>query len=125
MKAFDQTFKLIFILRCIDRVEQRQAIEKQLNLVELANGSTRVVAVGSPHGLEHSDREAQETAKGWNRLIKKNNICGNCPCLSRLVESAGTPEERDRFLKMVALQSPMAWEYINLLGEYDLSPDRL
>ena len=34
-------------LRYIDQVEQRQAIEKQLNRVELANSFTRAVAVGT------------------------------------------------------------------------------
>ena len=102
-----------------------EAIEKQLNKVELANGFTRAVAVGNPRGLEHSDNEDQEIAEGSNRLIKNSIICWNYPCLSRLVEAAKTPEERDRFLKMVVPHSPMTWGYTNLLGEYDLTRDRL
>ena len=125
MKAFGQIIKSMFILRCIDKVDLRQAIEKQLSKVELANGFTRAVAVGNPRGLEHSDKEDQEIAEGCNRLIKNSIICWNCPCLSHLVETGKTPEERDRILKMVALHSPMTWGYISLLGEYDLTQDRL
>ena len=124
-KAFGQIIKSMFILRCIDKVELRQAIEKQLSKVELANGFTRAVAVGNPRGLEHSDKEDQEIAEGCNRLIKNSIICWNCPRLSRLVEAAKTPEERDRILKMVALHSPLTWGYMNLLGEHDLAQDRL
>ena len=125
MKAFGQIIKSMFILRYIDQVELRQAIEKQLNKVELANGFTRAVAVGNPRGLEHSDKEDQEIAEGCNRLIKNSIICWNYLYLSRLVEAAKTQEERDRIVKMVALHSPMTWGYINLLGEYDLTQDRL
>lgn len=48
LKAFGQIIKTDFILRYLDDVELRQAIEKQLNKVELANGLTRAVAVGNP-----------------------------------------------------------------------------
>ena len=43
-------------LRYINQVELRQAIEKQLNRVELANSFTRAIAVGNPRGLEHAEK---------------------------------------------------------------------
>ena len=51
MKAFGQIVKSLFILRYLDDLELRQAIEKQLNKVELANRFTRAVAVESPREL--------------------------------------------------------------------------
>ena len=42
MKAFGQIIKSLFILRYVDELELRQAIEKQLNKVELANSFTRL-----------------------------------------------------------------------------------
>lgn len=48
VKSFGQIIKTMFILRYLDEVELWQAIEKQLNKVELANRFTRAVAVGSP-----------------------------------------------------------------------------
>jgi TnpA family transposase len=57
MKAFGQIIKSLFILRYIDDLALRQAVEKQLNKVELANRFTRAVAVGNP-------REYIQTEKG-------------------------------------------------------------
>jgi len=48
MKAFGQIIKSLFILRYLDELELRQAIEKQLNKAELANRFTRAVAIGNP-----------------------------------------------------------------------------
>ena len=56
-------------------------------------------------------------------MIKNSTICWNYLYLSRLVDAARTPEERDRILKMVALHSPTALGYIILLGQYDLTKD--
>ena len=49
MKAFGQIIKSLFILRYVNDLALRQAIEKQLNKVELANRFTRAVAVDSVH----------------------------------------------------------------------------
>lgn len=125
MKAFGQIIKSMFILRYIDQVELRQAIEKQLSKIELANSFTRAVAVGNPRGIEHAEKEAQEIAEGCNRLIRNSIICWNYLFLTRELEAARSPEERDKILKMIALHSPQAWGHTNMLGEYDLSNDRL
>ena len=75
MKAFGPIIKSLFILRYIDDVELRQAIEKQLNKVELANRFTRAVAVGNLRGIEHADKAEQEIAESCNRLISNSIIC--------------------------------------------------
>ena len=125
MKAFGQIIKSMFIMRYIHQVELRQAIEKQLSKIELANGFTRAVAVGNPRGIEHAEKEDQEIAEGCNRLIRNSIICWNYLYLTRELEAARTPEARDKILKMIALHSPQAWGHTNMLGEYDLSNDRL
>ena len=76
MKAFGQIIRSLFILRYIDQVELRQAIEKQLNRVELANSFTRAIAVGNPRGLEHAEKSEQEIAESCNRLIKTASSAG-------------------------------------------------
>ena len=125
MKAFGQIIKSLFILRYIEQVELRQAIEKQLNKVELANSFTRAVAVGNPRGLEHAEKNEQEIAESCNRLIKNSVICWNYLYLTRQVEAARTPEERDRLLRMISVHSPQSWAHFNMLGEYDFSNERL
>ena len=88
MKAFGWIIKPMFILRYIDQVELRQAIEKQLSKIELANSFTRAVEVGNPRGIEHAEKEAQEIAEGCNRLIRNSIICWNYLYLTRQLESA-------------------------------------
>ncbi len=125
MKAFGQIIKSVFILRYIDQVELRQSIEKQLSKVELANSFTRAVAIGNPRGLEHAEKEAQEIAEGCNRLIRNCIICWNYLYLTRRLEAAKSLQERQHILKMIALHSPQAWGHANMLGEYDLTKDKL
>ena len=115
MKAFGQIIKSLFILRYVDDLELRQAIEKQLNKVELANSFTRAVAVGNPRGLEHADKAGQEIAESCNRLIKNSIICWNDLYLTRRIEAAKTPEERDKLLQMIA--TPLT----PVMGAYQLA----
>ena len=125
MKAFGQIIKSIFILRYIDQVELRQAIEKQLSKVELANSFTRAVAVGNPRGIEHAEKEDQEIAEGCNRLIKNSIICWNYLYLTKELKAAKTEEEKLEILNMLVLHSPQTWWFVNMLGEYDLTENKL
>jgi TnpA family transposase len=75
LKAFGQIIKSLFVLRYVDDLTLRQAIEKQLNKVELANRFTRAVAVGNPREYSQAKKEEQEIAEACNRLIKNSIIC--------------------------------------------------
>ena len=125
MKAFGQIVKSLFILRYLDDLDLRQAIEKQLNKVELANRFTRAVAVGNPREFAQVEKEEQEIAEACNRLIKNCIICWNYLYLARRLEQAATPEERDQHLRAIVTHSPIAWGHINMLGEYDFSDEKL
>ena len=72
LKAFGQIIKSLFILRYLDDLALRQAVEQQLSRVELANRFTRAVAVGSPRELLQAEKEDQEIAEACNRLIKNS-----------------------------------------------------
>ena len=125
MKAFGQIIKSLFILRYINQVELRQAIEKQLNKIELANKFTRAVAVGNPNGLEYAEKSEQEIAEGCNRLIKNSIICWNYMYLTRKIAMAKTEEERKRLLDIIETHSPQSWSGFNMLGEFDFSDEKL
>ena len=125
LKAFGQIIKSLFILRYVNDVELRQAIEKQLNRVELSNKFARAVAVGSPHEYAQTEKEEQEIAEGCNRLIKNSIICWNYLYLERQLEKLTDPEARENLLRMIATHSPMTWAHINMLGEYDFSEEKL
>ena len=90
LKAFGQIIKSDFILRYLDDVELRQAIEKQLNKVELSNRFTRDVAVGNPREFTQGLKEEQEIAEACTRLIKNNIVCWNYLYLSDKLERLET-----------------------------------
>ncbi|OED49129.1 hypothetical protein AB838_08170 [Rhodobacteraceae bacterium (ex Bugula neritina AB1)] len=125
MKAFGQIIKSIFILRYVNDLALRQAIEKQLNKVELANRFTRAVAVGNPREFTQTEKEEQEIAEACNRLIKNSIIGWNYLYLARQVEKAPDTETKENLLRLIAAHSPMSWAHINMLGEYDFSEEKL
>ncbi|MFS4583643.1 Tn3 family transposase [Phaeobacter sp. C3_T13_0] len=125
LKAFGQIIKSLFILRYIDDLALRQAIEKQLNKVELANRFTRAVAVGNPREYTQTEKEEQEIAEACNRLIRNAIICWNYLYLARQVEKTPNAETRENLLGLIAAHSPMSWAHINMLGEYDFSEEKL
>ncbi|MCP4431871.1 MAG: transposase [Gammaproteobacteria bacterium] len=125
LKAFGQIIKSDFILRYIDDVQLRQAIEKQLNKVELANRFTRAVAVDNPREFTQSDKEEQEIAESCNRLIKNAIICWNYLYLSQKFARMKEQEQKEKLLSAIASHSIISWEHMNLLGEYDFSDNKL
>ena len=125
LKAFGQIIKSLFILRYVDDLDLRQAIERQLNKVELANRFTRAVAVGNPREFTQAEKEEQEIAEACNRLIKNSIICWNYLYLARRIEKTDDAEAREALLRLIAAHSPMAWAHINMLGEYDFSDEKL
>jgi TnpA family transposase len=72
-------FGTLFILKYVDDVEFRQAIEKQLNKVESSNKFSRAVSYGHNQDQEfiQSEKEDQEIAECCRRLIKNAIICWN------------------------------------------------
>ena len=126
LKAFGQIIKSQFILQYLDDVELRQAIEKQLNNVELTNRFTRAVAVGDPRGYSQGEKEDQEISESCNRLIKNTIICWNYLYLSdKLTRLEKHPEQRQILLSSITRHSVMSWAHINMLGEYDFSDEKL
>lgn len=125
LKAFGQIIKSLFVLRYIDDLELRQAIEKQLNKVELANRFTRAVAVGNPREFTQAEKEEQEIAEACNRLIKNCIICWNYLYLARQLEKANAEVEKENLRHIIRHHSPMTWAHINMLGEYDFSDEKL
>jgi len=112
-------------LRYIDEVELRQAIEHQLNKIELAHRFTRAVSVGSPREFIQAEKQEQEIAEGCKRLIKNCIVCWNYLYLSQKLAEADDQAARDTLLEAIASGSVISWQHINLLGEYDFSEEKL
>jgi hypothetical protein len=124
LKAFGQITKSIFLLRYIDDVTLRQSIEKQLNKLESANKFLKAVFYGENQEFSQERREEQLVAEGCKRLIANSIVCWNYLYLSELV--ANTPEDkRPELLKQIGKSSIICWQHVNLLGEFDLSEQKL
>lgn len=124
IKAFGQIIKSLFILRYLDEIELRKAIEKQLNKVELSNRFTRAVAIGSPREFTQAEKEEQEVAEACNRLIRNCIICWNYLYLTHKLERMIDEEEKEQLLNIIYSHSIMTWAHINMLGEYDFSEEK-
>jgi TnpA family transposase len=124
LKAFGRIIKTLFVLRYIDNVELRMAIEALLNKIELANRFTRAVAIGSPRDFIFALQEDQQVAESCNRLIKNAIVCWNYLYLEMRLRTAEPAMQAEMMLAIKA-HSPQSWAHVNMLGEYDFSEDKL
>ncbi|MBA3442728.1 MAG: Tn3 family transposase [Pyrinomonadaceae bacterium] len=125
LKAFGQILKSHFILRVIDDPVLRQAIERVLNGVEHVHRFTRAVSVGNPREFLQAEKQEQELAEACKRLIKNCIICWNYLYLSQKLADLPDPASREALLAALTHGSAVAWQHLNLLGEYDFSEERL
>ena len=124
LKEFGRAVKSAYILRYIDDLVLRQAIEKQLNKIESAQKFSNAVAFGSQE-LRQADREEQRITIACRRLIKNAIICWNYLYLSQRIVDAQTEAERSEIIRAVQEGSVVAWRHINFYGEYDFSDEKL
>ncbi len=125
LKEFGKLAKTEHILRWIDDVDYRQAVEKQLNRVELSHRLARAVSVGHPGQFGPADKLEQEIAEGCKRLIKNAIICWNYLYLSQMISDETDPVRRAALVDSVRHHSVISWQHINMLGEYDFSDEKL
>jgi TnpA family transposase len=125
LKAFGQIIKSLFILRYIDDVDLRQAVEKQLNKIEHSHKFTRAVSVGNPKELIETEKQEQEIAEGCKRLIKNCIICWNYLYPIQKLSETEDSGYKAELLKALGNGSVISWWHINLLGEYDFSEEKL
>ena len=64
-------------------------------------------------------------AEACKRLIKNCIICWNYLYRSQKLEEIKDTASREAFLDAVAHGSAVAWQHLNLLGEYDFSDEKL
>ena len=64
-------------------------------------------------------------AEACKLLIKNCIICWNYLYLSQKLEEIEDTASREAFLDAVAHGSAVAWQHLNLLGEYDFSDEKL
>jgi len=125
LRAFGRIIKSIFILRYIDDVGLRQAIEGQLNKIESWHRFSRAISVGNAREMTQTEKEEQEIAEACKRIIKNAIVCWNYLYLTQRIADETDADARETFLDTVAAGSVVSWHHINLLGEYDFSDEKL
>ena len=109
--------KTIFILDYLSNEELRRKIHRGLNKGEAMNGLARAIFFGKQGELRERTLQNQlQRASTLNIIINAINIW-NTIYLEKALEYLKTIEEVDEDL--LGNISPLAWEHINLLGEYN------
>ena len=121
LKEFGKIIKTFFLLKYIDDVELRQAIEKQLNKLESSNRFGKAVFYGNNQEFQQPTKEEQLIAEGCKRLIENAIICWNYLYLSKIVCDAESDDKKKNLVQTIKNGSPVTWHHINLHGEYDFS----
>jgi TnpA family transposase len=125
LKEFGKIPKSAYILRVVDELELRQAVEKQLNKGENTQQFSRAVGFGHNQDFLYGDKIEQEIAEGCRRLIKNAIVCWNYLYLSQKISTEPDATRRQAMLRAVQNGSVASWGHINLHGEYDFSDERL
>jgi len=123
IKEFGRIIKSLFILRYIDEVELRQAIEKQLNRIELSNKFSKAILFGDNQEIQYSGKEEQEMVVGCQRLIQNIIVLWNVLYLSQKLATTELEDKQQEILKIIRNGSTQLWGHVNLHGEYDFTQD--
>lgn len=124
LKEFGRIIKSHYILRYVDSIELRQAVQKQLNKGESGNKLDRALAIGRAEYVQ-TTREEQEVVESSKRLIKNAIVCWNYMYLTQTLMSLETKDERRAFVEKIRRSSTVAWEHIIIHGAFDFSESKL
>lgn len=123
IKEFGRIIKSLFILRYIDEVALRQAVEKQLNRIELSNKFSKAISFGNNQEIQYSSKEEQEMVVGCQRLIQNAIVLWNELYLSQKLAMIEDPDKQQSLIRTIRNGSTLAWLHVNLYGEYDFTQD--
>jgi TnpA family transposase len=125
LKEYGKIIKTIYILRYIDLLELRQAIQKQLNVVELSNRFSSAVSVGNGGEMVFLTHRDQLISDACKNLIKSAITCWNYLFMTRHIQKLKTMEEKEKLIKAIKSGTAIAWRHIYFNGLYDFSEEKL
>jgi TnpA family transposase len=125
LKQFGRIIKSLFLLRYIDDLELRQAIEKQLNKIESVHRFEDAVYYAKNQEFQQNTRDEQLITENCKRLIENAIICWNYLYLSQLICDTEKEADRKVLIETIRSGSVVIWQHINLQGEYDFSEKTL
>lgn len=124
LKEYGKIIKTIAILKYVDDVEFRQLIEKQLNKGESAHRFKKAIVFNGGEFLQ-TTKEEQDIAEGCRRLIENAVLCYNYAVLSKKLAEETSEVQRRLMVKVIRNGSPLAWQHVNFLGEYNFSEEKI
>ena len=124
LKEFGKIIKTLFILRYVDEVELRQAIEKQLNKLEYGQRFAKVIAFANNQEFSQGDKQMQDVTANCRRLIENTVIGWNYLYLTQKLTELPQEPEQQSLLAAFKASSIITWQHINFHGEYDFSEEK-
>ncbi len=108
----------------MDDVELRQAIERQLNIVELIHRFSKAVFFADNQEFSAETKEEQERGRpavvaGCKQLIQNAIVLWNYLYLNQRVAMMTDLVDISEFLETVRNSSIVSWQHISMQGEYD------
>ena len=119
LKEYGRLIKTQFLLRYMDDIELRQAIERQLNIVELIHRFSRAVFFADNQEFSAETKEEQEVVAGCKQLIQNAIVLWNYLYLNQKLIKMTDLVEISEFMETVRNSSIVSWQHINMQGEYD------
>ena len=119
LKEYGRLIKTQFLLRYIDDVELRQAIERQLNIVELIHRFSKAVFFADNQEFSAETKEEQEVVAGCKQLIQNAIVLWNYLYLSQKLTRMNDLVKISECLEAIKNSSIVSWQHINMQGEYD------
>ena len=121
LKEFGKVTRTAFILKYYDDVELRQSVEKLLSHIEMMNRFAKAVFFGNNQEFQIATKEEQEKIVLCRLILQNSIVLWNYLYLSDLIIKVESPEELEDIVSSIRNGTAVAWEHINMLGEYDFS----
>lgn len=115
MKEYGKIIKTIYILRYIDLLELRQAIQKQLNVVELSNRFSSAVSVSNGGEMFFLTHREQLISDACKNLIKSAITCWNYLFMTRHIQKIKDVKEKEELIKAISLVQPSLGDIFTLM----------
>jgi len=125
LKEYGKIIKTVYLLRFIDSLELRQAIQKQLNIIELANRFSSAVSVANGGEMIFATYREQLISDACKNLIKSAITCWNYLFLTRHIQQIKNVKEKLELIDRIKAGTAIAWRHIYFNGLFDFSDEFL
>lgn len=117
----DNLCRTRYILRFINDVNLRQAVQKALNRGEAYHRLRRAIAYVNGGKLRVHTEAEQQLWNECSRVIANAIIHYNTALLSRVHEQKRAAGDHAA-MELIASMSPVAWQHVNLFGSFEFGP---